>query len=73
MNSFERNSGYEIYNEEDLEKIYASQREDTVQCSCGTKTVLANTNKAICRGCHNYVFKDKKTEFEYRVKEKMLK
>lgn len=44
-----------------------------VTCKCGTKTVLVDTEKTICRGCHNYIFKNPKVEFEFRVKEKMLK
>lgn len=42
-----------------------------VTCKCGTKTILYNTDKTICRGCHNYVFKNKLIEFKYRVKESM--
>lgn len=30
-------------------------------------------NKKLCDYCHNYVFKDKKTEFEYRLKERLKK
>lgn len=44
-----------------------------VKCKCGTKTILVNTDYTICRGCHNYVFKDAKTEFEFRLKERLMK
>lgn len=44
-----------------------------VKCKCGTKTILVNTDYTICRGCRNYVFKNPKIEFEFRIREKMLK
>lgn len=48
-----------------------SRNEHKVTCSCGTKTVLYNVDKKICRGCHKFVFKNKKIEFEYRLKESL--
>lgn len=44
-----------------------------VTCSCGTKTILYNVDRKICRGCHHYVFKNKEAEFKFRLKEKMMK
>ena len=39
-------------------------------CSCGHTINIPNKmDKIICSHCGNYVFKDKKTEFEYRLKE----
>jgi hydrogenase maturation factor HypF (carbamoyltransferase family) len=73
LNKFEKYSGYELLSEKELKKIHESQEEYKITCSCGTKTVLVDADKTICRGCHNYVFKDKETEFKYRLKEKMLK
>lgn len=41
-------------------------------CSCGHKEVISSTeDKKLCSWCGHYVFKDKKSEFKYRVKEKM--
>lgn len=43
-----------------------------VQCKCGHKTVIPfRVDKQICRWCGHYVFRDKKEEFKYRMKEKM--
>ena len=42
------------------------------QCKCGHKVVIPNWwNKNICKHCGRYVFKNKKDEFEYRLKEKL--
>ena len=46
----------------------------TVKCKCGHSVVIMNKNGvAECRYCHNNVFKDKKTEFEYRMKQNLIK
>lgn len=42
------------------------------KCKCG-HSVLFVTDKKICSHCGNYVFKNKKVEFEYRMKEKLKK
>ena len=42
------------------------------KCKCGHKVVIPKwVDKNICDWCGNYVFKDKKEEFKYRVKEKI--
>lgn len=44
------------------------------KCKCGHSVVIANkSGRALCQYCHNFVFKDAKTEFEYRMKEKQTK
>ncbi len=44
------------------------------RCSCGKRTIISKKDdKAICSWCGNYVFKDKKEEFKYRIKEKTKK
>ena len=43
-------------------------------CKCGHKVVIShNKTKSLCDWCGNYVFKDKKDEFKYRVKERIKK
>lgn len=57
----------EIIRYEELQKY-------RVKCKCGHTNYIANkTNKCICSHCHNLVFKDKKTEFEYRLKQNLIK
>ena len=44
------------------------------QCKCGHKVVIPKwVDKQICSWCKNYVFKDKKQEFEYRLRGKLKK
>ena len=44
------------------------------KCRFGHTVVITNKDgRAICNHCHKWVFKDKKTEFEYRVKENQYK
>ena len=42
------------------------------QCKCGHKVVIPKWwDKNVCKNCGRYVFKDKRKEFEYRLKEKI--
>lgn len=42
------------------------------ECKCGHKEVITSTeDKKICSWCGHYIFKDKKVEFKYRVKERI--
>lgn len=44
------------------------------KCRCGHTVVITNKEgRAICSNCHKWVFKDKRTEFEYRIKENQIK
>lgn len=38
---------------------------------CGHSLQVIRRNKAFCEWCGRYIFKDKKDEFEYRIKEKL--
>lgn len=41
-------------------------------CKCGHRVVIPKwVDKQICGWCGQFVFKDKKKEFEYRMQEKM--
>lgn len=45
-----------------------------IKCRCGHSVIIPpNINKVICHWCGKYVFKDKKAEFEYRIKEQFNK
>lgn len=42
------------------------------KCKCGHTIVMRpSTEKVLCNWCKQYVFKDKKTEDLYRLKEKI--
>ena len=43
-------------------------------CSCGHRIIMPKwVDKQICGWCGNYVFKDKREEFKYRLKEEIRK
>lgn len=57
--------------EKDSKKFNDIQMQ-TIYCKCGHSIAL-NTEKTICTHCGKYAFKDKQKEFEYRLKEQILR
>lgn len=58
----------------EIERLYADKEKCRVKCKCGhTVTILNPKGYQICRWCQNYVFLNPKLEFEYRIKEKLIK
>ena len=55
--------------------IYSSQIQKIQhKCKCGhTVTIPEFVDKQLCKFCGTYVFKNKKDEFSYRVREKLIK
>ena len=55
-------------------KLADIQTETRIICKCG-HSVLVPLKKAktICSWCGEYVFKDKETEFKYRLQSKLAK
>ena len=57
-------------NWEEKTKKYDKITRDRVICpTCGHSLLFGRFDKIICSWCRHYVFKDSKTEFEYRLKE----
>lgn len=58
----------------DIIKLASEQTDASIKCDCG-HTVLVPTrkDKIICSWCGEYVFKDKETEFKYRMLSKLSK
>lgn len=43
-----------------------------IVCNCGHRVIMPpHFDKVLCSWCGNYVFKDKKAEFEYRINQEM--
>lgn len=43
-------------------------------CKCGHRVIIPRwVDKQLCNWCHCYVFKDKKAEYKYRMREELLK
>lgn len=53
-------------------KLYESKEKYKIYCKCGHPTYLVKSNYKICTWCGNMVFKDKKTEFLYKVGKKRV-
>lgn len=53
--------------------IYADNIQDFMYpCKCGHKVMIENKReKTLCNWCGNYVFKNKKDEFKYRMECKL--
>ena len=55
-------------------KLDSERTKILIKCKkCGHTIAMPFVDKTICSHCHNYVFKNKKIEFEYRLKENMYK
>lgn len=49
-------------------------KDNNIKCKCShVNTLNINEDKKICKWCGNYIFKNKQAEFEYRLKERMVK
>ena len=58
----------------ELDKVYEDKQKYRVKCKCGhTCTILDKKGYQICSWCHKFVFINPKVEFEYRMKEKLIR
>jgi len=58
----------------EIQKVYEEIQKYRHKCKCGHTVYIANeTGRALCSHCHNWVFKDKATEFKYRMKQNLIK
>jgi len=57
-------------------KDIIKQQEDIsrnkIKCKCGHSILLGNQKRRICNWCGKWVYKDKRTEFEYKLKESII-
>ena len=47
-------------------------KKNTIKCSCG-HSMLMNKGKVLCTWCGKYVYKDKKLEFQDKLKASLKK
>lgn len=53
---------------------YSKYIQMCVKCKkCGHTILVARKDRIICSYCGNWVYKNDKTEFEYKMKEKLKK
>ena len=56
----------------DMQKYIDEIDNHKYTCKCGHKVFIPyDKEKALCSWCNRYVFKDKKDEFLFRLKEKI--
>ena len=59
-----------ILNFNEMTKLFNDASSRKITCSCGHSVIMPiRKDKIICRWCGKYVFKNKRVEFIYRVKE----
>lgn len=58
----------------EYERMQEEYNKVKYMCKCGHKNIIPyNEEKVVCTFCGNYVFKNKKDEDIYRIREKMRK
>lgn len=56
---------------QEIIKLFEDKQKYRVVCKCGhTNFIVNKSGRCLCSYCNEWVFKDKKTEFEYRLLEK---
>lgn len=55
-----------FFNKEE-QKRFSEITNDTIKCSCG-HSILTEKKKVLCYWCGKYVYKDKKLEFQEKLK-----
>ena len=52
----------------DIEKYASEMQKFKIKCKCSHTVIIPyNVDLKICSYCGHYVFKDKKTEFKYKM------
>ena len=65
--------GYRIHFIKDAKRLDAYTR-NTVYCPhCNHSITMINKDRKLCTQCGHYVYKNHKSEFKYKLKEKMNK
>lgn len=55
---------------EDTKRLNQMWKEN-VRCKCSHTFVLGRKDRALCSHCGNWVYRNKETEFKYKLQEKM--
>lgn len=63
-----------IFTNDEWKRMQENYDKVKYNCKCGHRSVIPESlDKTVCSWCGNYVFKDKKAEFQYRMKEKLIR
>ena len=57
----------------EIKKLHEVKQNFRHKCKCGHTVYIANkSGRAECNHCHNLVFKDEQTKFEYIMRRKLI-
>lgn len=60
------------FNKKQMDIMFQTYTDNSYKCRCGhTVAIAKNCEKIVCNHCGRYVFREKKDEFMYRLKEVM--
>ena len=51
------------------DKAFNIRTANKIKCKCGHTQLLGNQDRVICDWCKHWIYKDKRTEFKYKLKE----
>lgn len=52
----------------EIRRLEEERSKYKVQCKCGTKTIMTNADRTICRGCGHWIYRTKEIEFREKMK-----
>ena len=65
---------YEIPTFEEDTKIFSDIMKNRVKCPiCGHSITIMKNDRDICNVCYHWVYKTKKAEFKYKLKERLIR
>ena len=59
--------------EKEMDNLLNEMRKITYVCKCGKRVMISKQDRALCSECGHWVYKDKQTEFKYKMKENLIK
>lgn len=58
----------------DIEKLMEEQQKSKITCPCGHRIIKPKRkDRVLCSWCKKFVYKDKATEFRYKMKQEIIK
>lgn len=54
-------------------KMFNEMSKYIVKCKCSHSVVITKQDRVLCTYCGNYVYKNKKIEFRYKLRERLSK
>ena len=55
----------------DMRRLEEERSKYRIQCKCGTKTIMTDADRTICRGCGHWIYRTKEIEFKEKMKHEL--